>query len=134
MTLHCRAVAVFFGLASLPSGANAQIQAELIGTWIWNMPKPACTITRTFRADGTVVVVNGEKRTEGTFVFRPGKGGGAPTVIYTVTKDAGGRDCDGSSADTTGKRYLFYVEIDRRGLRTCLDSTRTTCLGPYLRR
>lgn len=134
MTLAHPALAVLVALAVLPNAATAQTQADLIGTWTLNMPKPACTLTRTFRADGSIVVVNGEKRTEGTFVFRPGKGAGAPTVVYTVSKDAGGRDCDGSSADTTGKRYLFYVEIDRIGLRTCFDSARTSCLGPYLRR
>lgn len=72
MTLAHPALAVLVALAVLPNAATAQTQADLIGTWTWNMPKPACTLTRTFRADGSIVVVNGEKRTEGTFVFRPG--------------------------------------------------------------
>jgi hypothetical protein len=48
--------------------------------------------------------------------------------------DDGGINCDGSSSSTVGTRYLAYVFTDSAGLLMCLDSARTSCLGPYRKR
>jgi hypothetical protein len=114
--------------------ALANDHADLLGTWSWSMPRPACQITRTFSADGTTQVVNGGKKTSGTFVVKANRERTARQLIYTVTSDDGGTDCDGSTHKTVGARYLSYVDVSGSSLRMCLDAAKSSCLGPYRRR
>lgn len=130
-----RGLAVLSSLLLAAAGsAMAADHVDLLGTWSWVMPKPACTITRSFQADGTAQVVNGQKKTTGTFVVKANRQRTGRQMIFTVTSDDGGRDCDGSTEKTTGTRYLVYIDIDGATMRMCLDSAKSSCLGPYLKR
>jgi len=131
------AVAALASFVGLPVLAQAPRDNDLLGTWTWTMPKTGCVITRTFRPDGTLQVVNGKKTTEGTYSIRTARSSGMPTVVYSVSRDGGGRDCDGESGSTVGKRYLAYVDINapKSEMTMCLSSDRATCLlGPYVRK
>ena len=121
-------------ILALSSGSHASDNADLLGTWAWTLPKTGCTMTRTFRGDGTTTVVNGRKTVTGTYTIKWNKARSGRMLISTITSDGGGQDCDGSNASTVGTRYLAYVFTDGAGLQMCLDSARTNCLGPYQRR
>lgn len=98
------------------------------------MPKTNCVTTRTYRADGTSLIMNGQKKTEGKFSVRTDRDSGMQMVIYTVSKDGGGRNCDGESDDTTGTRYLAYFEMKGSNLTMCIGPDRAACVyGPYRR-
>ncbi len=130
-------VAALASLAGLPVFAQATRDNDLLGTWTWTMPKTGCVITRSFRPDGTIVFVNGKKTTEGTYSIRTAKSRDAPFVVYSVTRDGGGRNCDDESGSTVGKRYLAYYRFDvlKTEMTMCLSSDRATCLlGPYRRK
>lgn len=121
-------------LLALPLGSRAGDNTDLVGTWTWAMPKTGCTMTRTFRNDGTTTVVNGKKTVTGTYVVKWNKARSGRMLVSTITSDSGGQDCDGSNASTVGTKYLAYVFTDGTGLQMCLDSAKTSCLGPYQRR
>lgn len=130
-------VAALASLAGLPALAQAPRDNDLLGTWVWTMPKTGCVITRTFRPDGTILVVNGKKTTEGTYSIRTSKSSDAPFVVYSVTRDGGGRNCDDESDSTVGKRYLAYFNFNllKTEMTMCLSSDPSTCLlGPYRRK
>jgi hypothetical protein len=121
-------------LVALPGASAASDVADLFGTWTWTIPKTGCTMTRTFRSDGTTTVVNGKKTVTGTYVVRWNKARTGRTLASTIATDDGGQDCDGTKASAVGTRYLAYVFLERPGLFMCLDSARTSCLGPYQKR
>ncbi len=116
----------------LPLSAAAQSQAELLremeGTWRWTTPD-GCVITRTFRADGTSRTVNGKKATESTVAPKFDKGFGARMYVQVITKDEGGRDCDGESGDTTRMRYLAFFDVSmfKREFKLCRHPGKTAC-------
>lgn len=131
------AVVTLASLATLPALAQSTRGNDLLGTWTWTMPKTGCVITRTFRPDGTILVVNGKKTTEGTYSIRTSKSSDAPYVVYSVARDGGGRNCDDESDSTVGKRYLAYFNFNflKSEMTMCLSSDRSTCLlGPYRRK
>jgi len=115
-------------------GATAAENADLVGTWVWQMPRPACSITRTFSADGTVQVLNGQKKTSGTYVVREDGERKGRRLIYTVVADDGGTDCDGTTRSAVGARYLAYLDVNGSSLRLCLDAAKSSCMGPYRKR
>lgn len=121
-------------LLTLTFPAHASDVGDLVGTWAWTIPKTGCPMTRTFGTDGTTTVVNGKKTTTGTYTVKWNKARSGRMLISTIAADDGGTNCDGSSASTVGTKYLNYVFTDSAGLHMCLDSARTSCLGPYRRR
>ena len=96
--------ALIFALFVASSFAQDPVQSDILGTWTWTMPKTNCGITRTYRANGTSLIMNGQKKTDGKFSVRTDRDSGMQIVIYMVSKDGGGRNCDGESDDTTGMR------------------------------
>jgi hypothetical protein len=124
---------VVFALG-MPCVSQASDAGDLIGTWTWTLPKTNCAMTRTFRSDGTTTVVNGKKTVTGTYVVKWNKARTARALTSTIATDDGGVDCDGTKASTVGTRYQVYVFTEGPGLHMCLDSARTSCLGPYQRR
>ncbi len=131
------AVAALAFVAGSPAFAQAPRDNDLLGTWTWTMPRTGCVITRTFRPDGTVEVINGKKTTEGMYSIRTARSSDAPYVVYDVTRDGGGRNCDDESDSTVGKRYLAYYRFNmpKTEMTMCLSSDGSTCLlGPYRRK
>ncbi len=119
---------------ALSACSQGSDQGALVGTWAWTMPNTSCRIVRTYHADGTGEVVNGEKKTQGRYEVRADRDGGLSTVAYTVTKDEGGRNCDGESSDTTGMRYQAWFETSGSTLTMCIGPQRDACVyGPYRR-
>ncbi|WP_440224795.1 hypothetical protein ACQQ2N_06050 [Dokdonella sp. MW10] len=109
-------------------------QDALVGTWAWTMPDTSCRIVRTYHADGTGEVVNGEKRTQGRYEVRTDRDSGMSTVTYTVARDDGGRNCDGESGDTTGRLYMSFFEASGSTMTMCIGPQRDACVyGPYRR-
>jgi len=135
MTINFSSLGVLiFALFVASSFAQDPVQGDLLGTWTWTMPKTNCVITRTYRADGTSLIINGQKKTEGKFAVRTDRDSGMRMVIYTVSKDGGGRNCDGESDDTTGTRDLAYFETKGSNLTMCIGPDRAACVyGPYRR-
>ena len=78
--------------------------------------------------------MNGQKKTEGKFSVRTDRDSGMQIVIYMVSKDGRGRNCDGESDYTTGTRHLAYFETKGSNLTMCIGPERTACVyGPYRR-
>lgn len=118
-----------------PAAAQSSANADLVGTWTWATPR-GCLITRTFLPDGTAKVVNGAKRTEGTYAVRKARDGKSRHVLYDVKADAGGRNCDDEAGSTVGQRWIFYIDAGPLGreMSVCLDPSRAHCMGPYRRK
>ncbi len=127
-------VALCAFLLAVPLTSRASDIEDLVGTWTWTLPKTGCAMTRTFRSDGTTTVVNGKKTVTGTYVVKWNKARTGRTLTSTIATDDGGPDCDGTRASTVGTKYQAYVFTEGPGLHMCLDSARTSCLGPYRRR
>lgn len=132
LTNSAACLPALFLAVCLPTSASDS--SDLLGTWTWTIPKTGCTMTRTFRDDGTISVVNGQKSTAGTFTVKWNRERTGRMLVSTITSDSGGKDCDGTTTSTVGRRYLAYVHTDGAGLLMCLDSARSSCLGPYRKR
>jgi hypothetical protein len=130
---HCF-LTLFSLLLLLAFQARATGSEDVVGTWSWTMPKTNCQMTRTYRSDGSTTVVNGKKTVAGTYSIKWNKKRTGRMLISTIVSDDGGMDCDGASASTVGKRYLAYVFAEGSDMYMCLDSARTSCLGPYRKR
>lgn len=122
------------GLLATTTSASANDHGDVIGTWTWTLPKTGCSMTRTFQPDGATKVVNGQNSFSGTYTVKWNRERTGRMLITNVTADDGGKDCDGSADNKAGKRFLAYVHVDAAGLLMCLDSARTSCMGPYRKR
>jgi hypothetical protein len=91
-------------------------------------------MTRTFQADGGTKVLNGQNSFSGAYTVKWNRERTSRMLITNVTADDGGRDCDGSGDSKVGKRFLAYVHVDAAGMLMCLDSAKTSCMGPYRKR
>ena len=85
-------------------------QPSIVGTWEWARKKDGCPERHVYRDDGTVSIRRGDKLTENTYLmaWAPEPTGRYPLAVVTV-RDDGGRDCDGSTEDGTGRRSVVYV-------------------------
>ena len=121
--------------AATPVPAQSSLGADLVGTWTGATPR-GCVISRTFLPDGTAKVVNGAKRTEGTYIVRKGRNDKSRHVLFDVKVDHGGRNCDDEAGSTVGKRYIFYIDAGELGreMSVCLDPSLAHCMGPYKRK
>lgn len=119
-------------LASVAGTARAT-DPGLVGTWTWSLPNNGCAMRRTFNADGTTTVINGTKTVTGSYLVKWNRERTLRTVISQISTDNGGRNCDGDSSSTVGRKYLFYGFNDGTGLLMCLDEAKTSCQGPYTR-
>ncbi len=107
-------------------------QPDLAGTWEWTRKKNGCVEQFDFRANGTVTIRQGGKSTENTYLM-----GWAPepTGRYRLTvktaKDNGGRDCEDSADDTTGRRGTVYLLFSqsREAMIMCQSPEGTDCTG-----
>jgi hypothetical protein len=107
-------------------------QPELAGTWEWTRKKDGCVERFVFRDNGTVAITRGEKRTENTYLraWTPEPNGRFRLTITTV-KDHGGRDCEGATDDSTGRRSVVYVLFSqsRESMIFCAAPEGTDCTG-----
>lgn len=123
------AVALLLVVAS--TGARAQ-QPDIAGTWEWSRRKDGCTEQHVYRPDGTLSILRGEERTESAYrmSWAPEPGGRYKLTVVTV-KDDGGRDCDGSSDDDTGRQRIVYVLFgqSRETMIQCGSEAGADCTG-----
>lgn len=115
--------------------APADLASELVGTWSWTLPN-GCTETQTYRADGSRSVVSGEERAEGTFQVEPStEDPNFRRLTLNTARDAGGKDCSGSTSDDTGKSSVIFYLIakDHQQLMYCFEPELKRCVGPFRR-
>jgi hypothetical protein len=111
----------------------ASIDHPLVGRWQWTHTASGCVETYEFRNDGTARVTSGEERLDERYDISPiAEGARRYRLTMTTVKDHGGKDCVGSTDDTTGKSSVGYIEFDPSGdsMLFCADATRTKCMGP----
>ena len=113
------------------SGARGQ-QPDIAGTWEWSRRKDGCAEQYVYRPDGTLSIRRGEESTENTYrmSWAPEPGGRYKVTVVTV-KDDGGRDCDGSSDDDTGRQRVVYVLFgqSRETMIQCSSEAGADCTG-----
>ena len=113
------------------SGARGQ-QPDIAGTWEWSRRKDGCAEQYVYRPDGTLSIRRGEERTENTYrmSWAPEPGGRYKVTVVTV-KDDGGRDCDGSGDDDTGRQRVVYVLFgqSRETMIQCGSEAGADCTG-----
>jgi len=107
-------------------------QPSIVGSWEWSRKKDACPEVHVYREDGTLSVRSGGKSTENTFLmaWAPEPGGRYRLTVVTV-KDDGGRDCDGSTEDRTGRQSVVYVLFSqsRESMIQCVSPSGADCTG-----
>lgn len=112
--------------------AAAGRQPDIVGTWEWTRKKDGCVEQHTYRPDGTLSIRRGEKRTENTFLmsWAPEPNGRYRLTVVTV-KDDGGRDCEGSAEDGTGRQNVVYLLFGQSGetMIQCDSPTSANCTG-----
>ena len=113
------------------TGASGQ-QPDLAGTWEWTRKKNGCAEQFVFRQDGTVSIRRGEELTENTYLmsWAPEPNGRYKLTITTV-KDRGGRDCEESADDSTGRHAIVYILFSqsRESMIFCSSPEGTDCTG-----
>jgi hypothetical protein len=134
-----RPVALAFGAVALAAALHAapapagSADHPLIGRWQWTHTASGCVETYEFRNDGTARVTSGEERLDERYEISPiAEGARRYRLTMTTVKDYGGKDCVGSTDDTTGKSSVGYIEFGPSGdsMLFCADATRTRCMGP----
>jgi len=107
-------------------------QPSIVGTWEWARKKDGCPEQHVYRDDGTVSIRRGDKLTENTYrmSWSPEPGGRYPLTVVTA-RDDGGRDCDGSTEDGTGRRSVVYVLFSqsRESMIQCTSPAGADCTG-----
>lgn len=130
-TRAARRIAAAALLAAAGAKAAAQ-QPSIVGAWEWARKKDACPEQHVYREDGTLSIRSGGKVTEGTFLmaWAPEPGGRYRLTVVTV-KDDGGRDCDGSTEDRTGRQSVVYVLFSqsRESMIQCGSPAGADCTG-----
>ncbi len=113
------------------TGARAQ-QPSIVGTWEWTRKSNNCSEQYVFRDDGTLSIRRGENLTENTYLmsWAPEPGGRYRVTVVTVADDRG-RDCEGSTEDTTGRRSVVYVLFgqSRETMIQCGSPSGADCTG-----
>lgn len=113
------------------TGAFGQ-QPNLAGAWEWTRKKNGCVEQFVFRENGTVAITRGEERTENTYLmsWAPEPNGRYKLTITTV-KDHGGRDCEDSGDDSTGRRSTVYILFSqsRESMIFCAAPEGADCTG-----
>jgi hypothetical protein len=117
-----------------PAQAPSVDNSPLVGTWIMTDPATHCTEVYDFRRDGSVYIVSGDERSESTYALsaRPGPSG-RHRLTVTMQKYYGGKDCAGTTDDTTGKPNTSYLLFfpGKRLMAVCQDETSDEkCFGP----
>jgi len=107
-------------------------QPDIVGTWEWTRKKDNCAEQYVYRQDGTLSIRRGEESTENTFrmSWAPEPNGRYRVTVVTV-RDDGGRDCEGSIEDSTGRQSVVYVLFgqSREAMIQCGSPTGTDCTG-----
>ena len=123
------AAAVLLGAAW--TAAQGQ-QPDIVGTWEWTHRKDGCLEQFVYRPDGSLSARRGEERTESTYrmSWAPEPSGRYGLTLVT-NKDDGGRDCNGSTDDDTGRRRTVYVLFgqSRETMIQCDSPAGTDCTG-----
>jgi len=123
--------AVTLLIAGASQVASAQ-QPNIVGTWKWTRMKDGCTEQYAFRADGTVSIKRGDKQTENTYLmsWAPEPNGRYKLTVVTV-RDDGGRDCEDSTEDSTGRRSTVYILFgqSRETMIQCDSRDGANCTG-----
>ena len=126
----CRAAAALL-IATLSAAAFGQ-QPSIVGTWQWTSKKSGCSEQYVFRDNGTVSIKRGDEQTENSFLmsWAPEPSGRYKLTITTLS-DNGGRGCDGSAEDSTGRRSVVYVLFSqsRESMIHCGSPAGTDCTG-----
>jgi hypothetical protein len=107
-------------------------QPDIVGTWEWTRKKDGCVEQYTYRADGSLSIRQGEKRTENTFLMSwAAEPNGRYRLTVVTVKDDGGRDCDGSVEDSTGRQSVVYVLFGQSGetMIQCGSPAGADCTG-----
>jgi hypothetical protein len=106
---------------------------SLVGAWQWKRPASDCRVLYTLRSDGTGLILRGEEKTEVTYVLSGPSQSGRYKLALTTTKYHGGRDCAGSSTDTTGKTIDAYLVVapDGNTMAMCDSDFGLSCRGPF---
>lgn len=111
--------------------ARAQ-QPSIVGTWEWTRKSNDCAEQYVFREGGSLSIRKGEKLTENTYLmsWAPEPGGRYRVTVVTVA-DNGGRDCEGSTEDATGRRSTVYVLFgqSRETMIQCGSPAGADCTG-----
>jgi hypothetical protein len=111
--------------------ASAQ-QPNIVGTWEWTRKNNNCSEQYYFREDGTLSIKSGDKQTQANYLmsWTPEPNGRYKLTIVTV-KDHGGRDCAGSTEDTTGRRSTVYLLFgqSREAMIQCDSPESANCTG-----
>jgi hypothetical protein len=96
-------------MAASATAASAQ-QPSIVGTWEGTRKKNGCVEQCVFRDDATLAIQRGEERTKNTYrtSWAPEPNGRYRLTLVTV-KDHGGRDCEDSTEDSTGRRSVVYI-------------------------
>jgi hypothetical protein len=112
-------------------GACAQ-QPSIVGTWEWTRKGNGCSEQYIFREDGTLKIRRGEELTDNTYLmsWAPEPNGRYKLTIVTV-KDDGGRDCEGSAENSTGRQSVVYVLFgqSRETMIQCGSPAGADCTG-----
>jgi hypothetical protein len=123
--------AVALLLAGGWQGACAQ-QPNIVGTWEWTRKSSVCSEQYTYRDDGTLRIRRGEELTENTYLMSWAQ---EPSGRYRLTivtvKDDRGRDCEGSTADSSGQQSIVYVLFgqSRETMIQCGSPAGADCTG-----
>jgi hypothetical protein len=133
-----RSVAGAFAAVGLAASLHAgsaragSIDHALVGRWQWTHTGSGCVETYEFRRDGTARVTSGEETLDERYEISPTAESRRYRLTMTTVKDHGGKDCVGSTDDTTGKSSSGYIEFDPAGdsMLFCADATRARCMGP----
>jgi hypothetical protein len=113
--------------------AGGAADHPLVGRWEWTHTGSGCVETYEFRSDGTARVTSLEETLDERYEVSPvAEGPRRYRLTMTTVKDHGGKDCVGSTADTTGQSSVGYIELDPSAdaMVFCADATRTRCMGP----
>ena len=107
-------------------------QPSIVGTWEWTRRSGNCLEQYVFREDGSLSIRKGGKLTENTFLmsWTPEPGGRYRVTLGTVA-DNGGRDCEGSTEDSTGRRSIVFILFgqSRETMIQCGSPAGTDCTG-----
>ena len=103
--------------------------SKFLGSWSWTT-STKCTETYTFKEKGILQLKSGEELTDNKYqIKKPEQAGRLAKLTFTTIKDYGGKDCAGSTSDSTGQSAEMYIGIspDSTKMLNCDTSEGQDC-------
>ena len=122
-------------IAQNTAAAPPAADHPILGAWTFTIPDSHCSETYEFRADGTLLSISGEARSERVYEISASPDPkGFYTLMDKVIRENGRLDCFGEPTEP-GVSAIIFIRFSNSGhsFVACESESSDNCIGPLQR-